>query len=239
MDVGAMALLVQAGEQKLFPLPNQRSKSIFRNNIDSLNSDGSLMRKSITQRKNDYAASFREDYRFLDQKERTKALQKSVGNAYSGAVVSYFIVPDLNILQDSLSYEYVYNVENVTQNIGKMKLFKWMLADAFLDNSIPSEETRETPYDYFYWGPSYKENKGKLVFPPNWILLEIPESKSINTQWGRYEISFTVKENELHYQRSLLWSYDNWILPQEYSKFRVYLKNILKYDDLNLLFKPK
>ena len=188
----------------------------------------------------EYAFAMRANYKSLSKEEQDESMRASLSGAYPHlALKSFNIYSDLEKINDSISYAYNYNVEDVYTKIANMVVFMPPISDKFETLEFVSSDKREHDLDLAGW--PYEGNldeKLSVTIPDQYELSALPQSTKIENQFGTYTLDFSQKENKLLINRKLKMK-QNYIKQADFPEFKKFINKVMKCDSEQIAFSPK
>ncbi|MBF0431925.1 MAG: DUF3857 domain-containing protein, partial [Fibrobacteria bacterium] len=239
-DQGAQALVIKAGTHELISLPLDKpeARKKLRKVKMELDKDGVLLKTVHTIRTGVYAAYYREMFRFLPEEERIKDMHKILSSTYPDVSLEKLVFGGLDVLSDTVSYEFVYKAKNTVRLSGNIAIFSVNMLDILEPNSYPVEEDRKYPIDMYraWYDISLFEQEGELSYPGNWRPMELPKPVSLKSEFGSYTLKFKRVGKKITYKRNARFNFNRQIETKDFSDFTDFLKKISKADQSELLF---
>jgi len=93
------------------------------------------------------------------------------------------------------------------------------------DFETPSKRTLPVQIDY----PLALQDEITYHYPEDWTLQYFPESKSVISRYGEYEIDFTINEDSIQIKRYFKLNPGHYVL-NEYQQFFSFIESILKFE---------
>lgn len=244
MDQGALALIIERGNDRLTYLPIDSSvqRTVARTITSTLDREGTLTRVVGTMKSGVFAGNMRANYRFTSQEKREKDLQKLLVKSFPNVTIDTFALDDLDSLRHSVNYVYKYTAKNAAQFIsGNIVLLPLNIPDRITGESYPSEEERFYAIDMTktWFGIGYYSLEGKLNIPKEWRLQNKPQKISLSGTWGSYSLFIKQKGNTIFYERKAEFNFDEPIETEESKNLREVLSEITKADNIQLIFSMK
>ena len=239
-DQGAMALEIKPGEKDLITLPMDQpgDRLIDRQVAITVSDSGDFHKEVKTIKSGVYSGSFRDLYRFMPHEDRLKSLHKTLSSYFRDVKIDTFSISGLDQLQDSISYYYKYNAKDQIIFAGKVAVAVLPVIDDINMGSFPNEANREFPIDMHntWYGVSDLQESSSIEFPMGWKLIDVPEDVVVNTDYGKYILTFKVKDNVLSYTRSAEFNFKGVYAAQDQKAISDFLGRISKADELTLVF---
>jgi len=240
-DQGAMALIIRSDTQKPISLPKDKIGSRGKNRYSKtiLFPDGKMQRTVYTKRYGHYAIKFRDYYRSQSQKQKYKDMQKVLARDWVNVELNLFTHDSLDILSDTVSYTYSYEVPNAITKSGSFITWRPKLSDKLETGDFPTEKNRFSPVNYYIGTYSVGTfiHSDTISIPKNWKLLEIPKPSIVKSPWGQFRLDISVQKNQLILNRKLIMKANEIIGLDKYENFKDFMFKITKADDLQLVFK--
>lgn len=240
MDQGALALIVNEGNNELthLPLDSSEDRSTKRKIRSILDDKGVLSRSVSTVKTGVFAGQMRSSYRFLSEEERERYLQKILVEDYPDLKIDSLAFVYLDTLSDTIIYEYGYTVKNAVNFSGNTAIFALQLPDLITGDRFPSEEPRNYDIDmaqtWFDIGTFYIE--GELKIPKGWRLINTPKPSVYSAKYGKYEMKINQKKDAIRYSRKAVFDFREPISAVESGELRIFLSKIAKADNVQLMF---
>lgn len=239
---GTMALIVDSSSSGLFLLPKdspeQRCKQ--RTVTIELDSSGAMRRSASTVRSGVMAAGIRAAYRFLTQKERRNQMTKTLSRDYPDVTLDSLVFENIDSLSDSLSYRYAYTVRDAVDRAGYTAVVAVNLPDRVDADDFPALQDREWPID-MHMSPveiGTWNMVAELRHPRGWKLLDLPRNVKLQTKRAAYTLSFErTGANAVRITRTMQTRYDSVFTPEEFAPEAELLKQVVKADDVKLVFR--
>ena len=145
----------------------------------------------------DLAASMRYTYRHMGKDEQFKEMTESVSGDYQSLKMkSLAFDENLDSSNDTVSYTYAYDVNNVFNTIGDLSIMKLPLTDGFEPFEIFSNEKRV--FDIMLWEMISNDLTTETVtieIPKGKKLAEVPKSVTYKSSFAEYTLTFTKNAN--------------------------------------------
>ncbi len=241
---GAFALEINEGDkvstEPIFLNPATRKLNMTFRKTEVALSDNQVNVTKTINCTGYHASTVRNRYRDLGESDRLKYLQERLARKYSDVNVKKieFGAP-LESLNDTLQYEFEYELNRPFSRVAGMSLLKVPFSDQFSNNFITQASTRETPLELWSYTSSdtILENMS-LVIPEGMVLAELPKDVKINSPFLDYALTFKLESNVLAMTRLEVIK-ASVIEVEEYPEFKQILDKIVRSDDLQLGFREK
>jgi hypothetical protein len=186
------------------------------------------------------AASMRDTYKNLGTVQQFKEMQQAVNTDFPGIKVTKVTFgPDLAANQETLGYEYAYEVPDAFSEVAGMRIFRLPWADNFSATDVISTSEREHPLEtwQFTWS-SQQEETLNIEIPEGMTLLEVPADESYTLPELTYNLTFRQTGNTLVATRKyemLARKVD----AARYADMKAALEKIIKADQKQVAFRAK
>jgi tetratricopeptide (TPR) repeat protein len=242
-DQGAIALVIKRGNQELINLPIDISseRRISRNLKVTLSDSGVATIAVQSVRLGIFARSQRESYRHLAQEERKQEMLHTLADDYADIVLDSIWFGDLEPSTDSVQYNYTFQGRQAVKTAGPTRIFNLYIPDKVSSDDIPDGQPRPEGADLsrsWFSSGSYSLT-GSLVFPARWKLLNRPSPIHLKSPYGEYSMIFSLKGNVLTFTRKARLEMEATILGKDVLMAREFLNQIVKSDDVQLVFTEK
>ena len=194
--------LIAAGDQgslaKMPVVPSEFNK-LERNAEVTLDELGNIKGIIREQANGQTATDFRREFRSSSISDYNKQIEGWVSRGVSGAKVSK-ISPKDNLADGKFDLEVEFNANSYAQLMqNRLMVFKPAVIGR-LDRFALSNDKRIHPY--LMDATAYTE-KIKIKLPQGFIVDEMPDPTAIDTNFGRYNVSYEVKDGYLLFNRSM------------------------------------
>jgi tetratricopeptide (TPR) repeat protein len=236
-DKGAFALLIKPGVQAPFRLPERDEipSVIKRIRTVELQKDHSIKVVMKAERSGATAGSFRNSYRGKSEEEKKKILLNSIGNEYSNLKLLSFDIQNLDTVSPVIRYMYDFTVPYFVQEAGSFKILKLEWADRFNSAKLISYEKRHFPF-YFVLDFRDEYEEVRIHLPKEYRIMEKPESIEIHSPFFDYEISYSLRGNDIVATR--YFSPKKKIIEvDEYEKFKTDFSKMFQHENIQLVLK--
>lgn len=232
------------------------NKDITKANLEALVtplkvSDQLKRKTTITVDKNDFnvaskcvkrgylTASTRYRYGTLNKEKQMEELRKGISSDYKNPVtmkdVNYTL---LDVLQDSVVYDYSYSVKNEVIEIGELKTFKVPYSDIFVRADHFIEEERKFPISYWKYEDTdeYLEEM-TIQLPAGKLFIEIPKDVELSFNGTKYKLTFKkVSPTLVKIYRSVKINKAD-IPTADYLKFKQFVNDVTAIEGKYIAFK--
>jgi hypothetical protein len=201
-EQGGYGILAAGGASQLIALPvlPPEANGKERTGTFSLNADGVLTGTVETSSTGSIGSDLRLLLKSTDDKERRAELEKSVAYDLPGVVLDSFEYTQTQDLDKPLKLKYSVTVPKYAHNAGPLLLVRPRVVG---DDVIPFDDRPRTlPIDLDAtgrWHDSYE-----ITLPAGYVIDDLPDPVSIETDFGSYHSTVTAKGNVLHYERELV-----------------------------------
>ncbi len=184
------------------------------------------------------AASMRDSYKNLGNVQQLKEIQQAVSTDFPGIKVTKVAFgPNLAANEETLDYEYAYEIPDVFSEVAGMQIFRLPWADNFSATDVISTSEREHPLEawQFTWSPQQEETL-RIQIPDGMTLLEVPADVSYTLPELAYTLTFRQTDNALVAIRKyemLVRKVD----PERYADVKAALEKIIKADQKQVAFR--
>jgi len=206
-----------------------------------LEENGIFQEKISTIRTGIFSEEFKNSYKNISYEKRKNLLQKSLSNSYSDICVDSIYIENLNSQSDSIYYFYHTTAKNTISFSGANAIFQLKIPDRIEAGDFPAEENRTLPIDMnrLWYSISNCELLCELTFPSKWKILSIPENFFIETNFGKYSIEFSLKDNVFFVKRKAIFNFNQNIPASQHKNLKDFLTKISKADEIYLIFSTK
>jgi tetratricopeptide (TPR) repeat protein len=240
MDQQSLALVIRPGVDSLTRLPLDSAEDrLTRRKITATIDTGGGMRVSVhTTRTGVAAGRLRSSYRFLSPSERVKHLQRVLVEDFPSARVDTLWFGGLDTLTDTLRYYYEYHAANAANFSGNAAVVPVNLPDRIEGRHYPADDSRDYDIDLAnaWFAVGDFDIEGTVVFPDQWRLITSPAPVTKNSEYGGYELSFTVSDTSVGFRRRARFRFDKPIRIEQSDKPRAFLSRIARADNVLLMF---
>lgn len=219
---------------------NSNSKLVninFRTADISFNNNKAIINRHVVKVGSE-SANARYYYKTLSESERFKVLKEDIGKEFNKDVkIDKIDISGMNILSDTVNFDYSFSVDNYVSEIIGMKVIKIPWTESYAYLSLFSPETRKTPLDLWYLTatPVCKEIITVLI-PSGNKLAELPKDISLSCSSFTYSVKFKINGNKLIASRELRYLKDR-ITPQEYPEAKKFITKMVQSDSKEIVFK--
>ena len=242
---GAIALQIPSksvsAKAELIQLKNDnRTKDVIKRIMDISPNEGDLNVAVKTIKYGAFSSYIREDFRNLDHEKQMQEMEKTVAGSYKNNVrLEKISFNDLDKLNDSVMFSYIYKVKNEIAEIGSMNTFKVIYPDivASLDNF--SSDKRDYPIEYWrYENADAYETTVNITAPAGKKFVELPKGELLTFRDMNYSIQYTLKTpDKLTITRKFTNERAQQISPENYSAFKIFFEKIVKAEQKFIAYK--
>jgi len=166
----------------------------------TLGADGALTGTVETSNTGSVGAELRSLLKDTDEKERRADLEKSVAHDLPGVILDTYQYVQPADLDQPLLLEYKVTVPQYAHSAGPLLLVRPRVVG---EDSIPfDDKPRTLPIDLDatgHWHDSFD-----IALPAGYVIDDLPDPVSIDTDFGSYHSAVTAKDNMLHFDRELV-----------------------------------
>jgi hypothetical protein len=132
-----------------------------------------------------------------------------------------------------IMFNYTAKVDNLLKNYGGEQLFKVL---PFYIPPFKEPKTRKLPVQIDF--PIYKIDTLNYKIPKELTIVGMPQNQTISSQFGEYNISFQIKENNVKITKSFLLKAGDYTLT-EYKAFYNFIKKVSDIEYSNYIITRK
>lgn len=186
-----------------------------------------------------YASGMRNDFGDEGKEQQEKSITRAVASEFTNpAKLTSLKFKDLVSLNDSVEYEYSFNVKNEVNEVVGIKIFRMPWSEAIRSLSFLSLETRK--YPLLVWDLDPDEANTEVInveLPKGKVLAEQPKSVTISNNIADYSLTYnTSVPGKLTATRTIKFKKDK-VGPAEYSEFRDFYNKVAEADTKQIGFK--
>lgn len=177
------------------------------------------------------AGAMRASYKDVTEEQSIKDLTASLSSEFKKNVqIEYFKLKNLESLNDTMTLDYKFAIDNFTSDIVGMKVFKMPWADAFSLQEVVALDKRNYAIDLssVYITPEVEETI-TLNVPTGKKLAEMPTNVSISCPSISYNLKYAMKNNKLVATREIKYLQDK-VLPEDYASFKIFVNKMTESD---------
>lgn len=201
-EQGGYGILAAGDASQLIALPvlPPESNGKERKGTFSLSADGALTGTVETSSTGSVGGELRFMLKNMDEKERRAELERSVSRDLPGVVLDSYEYSQTQDLEKPLELKYKITAPKYAHNAGLLLLVRPRVVG---DDAIPFDDKPRTfPINLEAtgrWRDSFD-----ISLPPGYVIDDLPEPVSIETDFGSYHSAVTAKGSVLHYDRELV-----------------------------------
>ncbi|MES2379953.1 MAG: DUF3857 domain-containing protein [Bacteroidota bacterium] len=197
-----------------------------------------LNAKRTSYRSGVFAEGTRSTYADIGKEKQEKEMLESLSSDFTNTVtLTSLSFSDLKTLNDTVSYNYVFNTKNVFTDVAGLKIFRMPWTDAYRAVDFVSTDTRN--YAFNMWELTDAETVKEQItieYPKGKLLADVPKNVKLNCKGIDYSITYKVLPNKLVAVRELKCK-DVIITPKDYAEFKEFFNKISENDSLQIGFK--
>lgn len=199
-EQGSYALIgATEGDLVKMPILPPELNGFRRESEITLSETGAITGKISERALGQAAASFRGEFRALGASKYSDTIQSWLGRNIAGAKVAK-VTPTDNQIEGKFDLDVEFSAASYAQlQQNRLLVFKPALVGK-MDRISLSDEKRYHPV--IFDSESYTETV-KIKLPAGFIVDETPDAVSLETEFGKYAVSFDVKDGQLIFNRSL------------------------------------
>jgi tetratricopeptide (TPR) repeat protein len=240
-DQGAIALVARKGNTALIrlPLDSATQRVTRRTQRFVLSDNGDATIATDVWRTGIAANSMRTYYRHLSEEERKVSMRKSLSDDYSDVTLDSVWFSDLDPVRDSITYLYRFRAHQAVKSQGKARIFSAQLPDKLSASDIPGRGASDEGLDLYsaWYSVGTYDQTGTIEYPAGWKPLEIPQPVRLKTPYGEYSLVFQTRPGGgLSYTRKALFRLSETISTAEAEAVRAFLAEVVRSDDVQLIF---
>lgn len=220
------ALLITESGGKLVNTPNYtKDDNVYTRNIEAVvNEKGSLDAKIVTS----YKGLEYDDIHDLYHHLKNEDIKKYLNNAF--AIPSYeigdFKYSETEDQMPSIKEDIGFNSMGYA-NISGKRLF--IVPNIIARNPNKLDTSDERKYDIVYRYSFKNVDTFNIALPEGYVVEALPKNKSIINKFGKYEVSYIVKQNKIIYTR-LYERTAGRFPPSDYTEFAKFYNDMYKSD---------
>ena len=211
--------------------------SIVRSTKISFNGDQAVIHR-VVYKIGAEAATARGAYKDKDEEDKKKYLTGLVSTELNKNIkIENLNFENLKNLSDSIIYNYDLKVDNFSNEIVGMKVFRIPWTDAHFNEQMFSLDKRKYPLDFEYYTstPAFTETIS-IDLPAGKKLAETPKDVVITSPAISYSVKYQVKDNKLVAVREIKYLKDI-IMPEEYEGVKDIIAKINQADSKDIAMK--
>lgn len=219
--------------------PTTRTKNLS-SRVSDIKFDGSKM---IVNKKSykvgDLAASMRYSFRHLGKDEQFKEMTESVSGEYQSLKMKELKFDEnLDSSNDTVSYSYSYEVNNVFNTIGDLSIMKLPLTDGFEPFEVFSNEKRV--FDIMLWEMVSSDLVTETItveVPKGKKLADVPKSVTYKSSFAEYTLTFTKNANNTLTIKREFKVLNDVIKVSQYEEAKKFFEDVVTADKQQIGFK--
>jgi tetratricopeptide (TPR) repeat protein len=184
------------------------------------------------------ASGMRSSYKYLNEEEKYEAMEKAIIDGDPSLELKELnFITGLDEVTDSIVYEYKYTMPSNLLEVGDMLVYNLEWTDKFYSTDVVASKKRDTPIElYKYTNTEIETEEVELILPENYIASELPDNVIISNDLFEYKQEFKSGQSKIYCKRYFKFK-KRLIEPQEYSKFKKGIEQIVKADKTNIVLK--
>lgn len=185
------------------------------------------------------ASSITSNYLNLDAMERKVNLNTTLDEFFESDInIDSLWFGTLEMLKDTVQYNYKLSVKNGLNKLGSFKSFKIPFTDVLVSNFLLQDTPRKYDFDFYnYETIDRYEHKIVLTVPQQLKFVEIPSNQSYSFLGLKYELQFSkINDRTLEIDRI----YDvqrRKMTPSEFEDFKPFVEKVIEAENTFLLLK--
>jgi hypothetical protein len=201
-EQGGYGLLSASGASQVLALPvlPPDANGMEESGAFALNPDGTLTGKVNIASVGPEGAELRLDLKYTDEKEQREELEKMVAHDLPGVTLDTIELVQPSDLEKPLEIHLKVTVPQYAHNAGPLLLVRPRVVG---QDSIPfDDKPRTLPINLDatgHWHDSFD-----ITLPVGYVIDDLPDPVSIETDFGSYHSTVTAKDNVLHFDRVLV-----------------------------------
>jgi hypothetical protein len=239
---GANTLVIRKDEIDLASIPFSTSAGpspsvVTEAQIES-GSDMAVKREE-TIRTADGVATIRSKYASADDEKRSKLLTADLGRQNVGIELLGCSWSGLEPGVDSVRISYELRLREAVSKSGDLRLTKlpWRSRIDERFSMVIASATREEPL--LLYGLRLLEDESlRLALPEGWSVEGVPESRTIESAFGSYTVSYSSGGGSVDAHRTLQIAGSH-VPPESYLEFKRFLEEVIREQDLVLVLRSR
>lgn len=216
-----------------------KTKDVVKRNISIVPNGTNLDIAVDVLRIGNPSSSIRSTYVHLDEERKMQEMEKVVAGGYKNNVkLNKLVFKNLDLVSDSVSYNYAFKVKDEVAEIGSMNTFRVFYPDVVASLNNFSAETREFPVEYWtYEDVDSYETTVTIAIPDGKKFIELPTSEKLTFRDMKFELHYNlVAPGKLVISRKFSGNRQN-ISAAEYPAFREFFEKIVKAEQKFIAYK--
>lgn len=234
-----LILPINDGSNKIVNMNNNEGpKNAVVRNTTLIFDENNLITDKASIKYGDRASSMRSTYLYLTDKERNEKMEKIIiDEDPSLSLLELKFDSSLEDVSDSVSYSYKYSQPKKFIEVGDMLVFEIDWTDKFSSTDFVASSERLTYielYKYFSTVEAYETMN--ISIPAGTKLSEVPKDIKISNSIFDYSLKFKMENGKLVCNRVFAIKKD-YVDIKDYNLFKEGIKEVVKSDKTNLIFK--
>jgi hypothetical protein len=232
---GRDVLVIDNGVGKIARTPTSSEKNNTRKTTGFIDLDdhGNALAKSETLFKGTYYDQNMTIINYLDEKDRTKKLTKSLH--FPGFNLNNYSFAESKTRDPSITRKLEFSVEDLASPVGTRRMLPLNILHKHI--YVP-RNIKNRKWPVFIQRGWQESDKWEIKIPEGFNIDAIPGKVEISTPYGNYTAIVSYEENTITYSREFI-VYRGKYPAEDYSEFRDFLSTVVKADQQKCLLSTK